>query len=130
VAERADRAEQAEQAEQAERTALRRYAMDLLARREHSRLELEEKLRRHCGKVARSRARGEGSRYADVDLLIEGPGTPRQMLGQIGEQLTDSNFPYKVDLVLEADLADSYRESVMADRVLLDATRQPGSKMP
>ena len=39
-------------ADRAERTALRRYAMDLLARREHGRLELEEKLRRHCGRVA------------------------------------------------------------------------------
>lgn len=46
-------------ADPAERTALRRYAMDLLARREHSRLELEEKLRRHCGKVARSRDRDD-----------------------------------------------------------------------
>lgn len=35
----------------ADALALRRYAMDLLARREHSRLELEEKLRRHCGRA-------------------------------------------------------------------------------
>lgn len=52
----------------AERTALRRYAMDLLARREHSRLELEEKLRRHCGKVARSRGR-------DAAASVDDPST-------------------------------------------------------
>lgn len=71
-------------ADPTERTALRRYAMDLLARREHSRLELEEKLRRHCGKVARSRAReesqsagdnvddngGDSARFSNVDALI------------------------------------------------------------
>mgnify|MGYP000459166604 CR=1 FL=1 len=67
-----------------------------------------------------SRARGEGSRYADVDLLIEGPGQPRALLSDINEQLIDSNFPYKVDLVLASDLAKSYWDGVMADRILLN----------
>src|SRR6056297_966928 len=56
------------------RTALRRYAMDLLARREHSRLELEEKLRRHCGKVARSRARAAAVQVDDAGS--DDPGMP------------------------------------------------------
>ncbi len=64
-----------------------------------------------------SRARGDGARYADVDLLIEGPGKSRSLISDINETLINSNFPYKVDLVLESDLADSYRASVMADRV-------------
>jgi len=41
--------------------------MDLLARREHSRLELEEKLRRHCGKVAGSRSREQDRGFENVD---------------------------------------------------------------
>lgn len=66
-----------------------------------------------------SRARGEGARYADVDLLVEGPDKPRALIGEINERLIQSNFPYKVDLVLEQDLAESYRDSVMAERVPL-----------
>jgi len=70
-----------------------------------------------------SRARGEGAAYADVDLLIEGPGKPRKLLGEINERLIESNFPYKVDLVLEADLAESYREGVMREKIPLPAQR-------
>jgi predicted nucleotidyltransferase len=66
-----------------------------------------------------SRARGEGARYADVDLLVEGPDKPRALIGEINERLVESNFPYKVDLVLEQDLAEGYRENVMAERVPL-----------
>ena len=67
-----------------------------------------------------SRARGGGARYADVDLLITGPGKPRALIGAISEQLIESRFPYKVDLVLEADLAESYRERIQAERVPLE----------
>lgn len=73
-----------------------------------------------------SRARGEGAPYADVDLLVEGPGKPRQLMGEINERLTESNFPYKVDLVLAADLAESYREGVMQEKIPL---RSPGQKL-
>lgn len=66
-----------------------------------------------------SRARGEGAPYSDVDLLVEGPGRPRALLSVINERLVESNFPYKVDLVLEADLADSFRSNVLAERVPL-----------
>jgi predicted nucleotidyltransferase len=67
-----------------------------------------------------SRARGEGARYADVDLLVTGTGKPRGLIGELSERLVESRFPYKVDLVLESDLAESYREGIMAERVLLD----------
>lgn len=70
-----------------------------------------------------SRARGEGAQYADVDLLIEGPGRPRALISEINERLVESSFPYKVDLVLESDLAESYREGVLAERVLLGEAR-------
>lgn len=73
-----------------------------------------------------SRARGEGARYADVDLLVEGPDKPRALISEINERLVESNFPYKVDLVLEADLAESYRASVLAERVPL--MEQPQKK--
>ncbi|KGE03042.1 hypothetical protein HRUBRA_02372 [Pseudohaliea rubra DSM 19751] len=52
-------------------------------------------------------------------MLIEGSGKPRQLVGEINEKLTESNFPYKVDLVLEADLAESYRDGVMREKIPL-----------
>ncbi|MCC5874501.1 MAG: regulatory protein RecX [Gammaproteobacteria bacterium] len=66
-------------ADPSEQSALRRYAMDLLARREHSRQELAEKLRRHCGRVAEKVARRASGKAEDkaepsrsaVDALIE-----------------------------------------------------------
>jgi len=69
-----------------------------------------------------SRARGEQQRFSDVDLLVDGPGHSRAVIGEIEEKLVDSHFPYKVDIVAEADLASSYRESVRRERVPLAAT--------
>jgi len=82
-----------------------------------------------------SRARGDASRYADIDLLIGAANEEqplderavRQLLGVIDERLVESNFPYKVDLVLENDLAHAYRESVEGERIelLVPATSIP-----
>ncbi len=62
-----------------------------------------------------SRARGTHSPYADVDLLIEGE-LNRSLLSELREKLEESNFPFKVDLVPDAELADSYRANVYKDR--------------
>lgn len=51
--------------------------------------------------------------YADVDLLYcKNEDLPLGFISQIKESIEDSNFPYQVDLVDEAALAQSYRESV------------------
>ncbi len=66
-----------------------------------------------------SRARLSHNKFSDLDLLIA-PKTVaiERLAGTIREQLETENFPYKVDLVFEQDLADSYRQSVARDKVL------------
>lgn len=67
-----------------------------------------------------SRARGDHQQFSDLDILIE-PGEEdiKSSLLLIKEKLEESNFPYKVDIVLFSDLATSYRENVLMDRKLI-----------
>jgi predicted nucleotidyltransferase len=75
-----------------------------------------------------SRARGDASGFSDVDLLVSpatsgsaaGARTARALIGAIREQLEESRFPYKVDLVYEPDLAEAYREAVTRERIALN----------
>lgn len=68
-----------------------------------------------------SRARGTHALYSDLDLMIEGPKDSKSQIlkSQIEEILTNSNFPYKIDLVFFEDYALSYREGYLADRKLI-----------
>ena len=64
-----------------------------------------------------SRARGAHQKYSDVDLLIEGDKRDLcALLGQLKEELEESNFPFAVDLVFADDLAASYADSVLRER--------------
>jgi predicted nucleotidyltransferase len=65
-----------------------------------------------------SRARGDQAKFSDVDILIEGPAT-RSQLSSIAEQLEESTLAVQVDLVLFQDLAESYRDGLLRDRVVL-----------
>lgn len=65
-----------------------------------------------------SRARGDHKPFSDLDLMIEGPVSDQvqQLKGAIEESLSKENFPYKVDLVLFEEYADSYKASYRQDR--------------
>lgn len=63
-----------------------------------------------------SRARGTHQRFSDIDILVESSQDLSKVLGQISEALEQSNFPYKIDLVEERNLAPSYVPYVKADR--------------
>jgi predicted nucleotidyltransferase len=63
-----------------------------------------------------SRARGDFKKYSDIDLLIVGD-VSQQMLSEVKEALEESSLPYKVDLVLEKDLAPSYQENIRRDMI-------------
>lgn len=63
-----------------------------------------------------SRARGDHHRFSDLDLMIEGNGNYSRLLSQLQEQLSESNFPYKVDLVEFRDFAESYKPGYHRDR--------------
>ena len=67
-----------------------------------------------------SRAKDCHHPFSDVDLLIqcEVPISPSELF-EIKEAIQESNFPYTVDLVEESELADSYKDSVFAQRVKL-----------
>lgn len=68
-----------------------------------------------------SRARGNQRRFSDVDLLVTGAGDPGRIIGAVQERLVESSFPYMVDLVFEEDLAESYRDRVMRERVPVES---------
>lgn len=64
-----------------------------------------------------SRARGTQQKFSDVDILVQSSMDLSRVISAIAEELESSNFPLKVDIVQEKDLAESFRASVFADRV-------------
>ncbi len=65
-----------------------------------------------------SRARGDHKEFSDLDLMIESSQKNDALIGLIIEELENSNFPYKVDLVHFSDFADSYKKSYLNDHVI------------
>lgn len=66
-----------------------------------------------------SRARGNHRRFSDVDILVDSPADLSSAIGPIVEEIEESNFPYKIDLVEDHSIADSYRSSIYRDRITL-----------
>lgn len=66
-----------------------------------------------------SRARGDFKEFSDLDVLIKCAQPNDLLLSDVREQLEESNIPIKVDLVLDSELANSYRENVYKDSVRL-----------
>jgi predicted nucleotidyltransferase len=66
-----------------------------------------------------SRARGDHKEFSDLDLMVGSKEDISSSLGKIQETLEDGNFPFKVDVVLSKDFAESYRESFERDKVQL-----------
>lgn len=65
-----------------------------------------------------SRATGKNHPFSDIDILLEKGGDKADFqMSKLKEFFEESNFPYKIDLVRSEDLAESYRPSVMKDRV-------------
>lgn len=65
-----------------------------------------------------SRARGDYKKFSDLDLMIEGQPKEDLRLGDIKEKLQNSNFPYKVDLVLFSEFAETYKAGYQNDKIL------------
>lgn len=69
-----------------------------------------------------SRAEGKHHPHSDVDLLFrkeDNKPFPAGFLSELKENIDESRFPFIVDLVDEQELAESYRESVFSNRILL-----------
>ncbi len=66
-----------------------------------------------------SRARGDHRRFSDVDILVDSLADLSSTISSIIEEMEESNFPYKIDLVDDRSVADSYRSSIYRDRITL-----------
>ena len=64
-----------------------------------------------------SRARGSHHRYSDIDILTQSDSDLSRLISQLIDNIEASNFPYKVDIVEERHLADSYKASVRRDKI-------------
>jgi predicted nucleotidyltransferase len=66
-----------------------------------------------------SRSRGDYTQFSDLDLLIEGI-EDSTLISRISERLEESTLPFRVDLVRESDLAETYREGVYKERIAVE----------
>lgn len=69
-----------------------------------------------------SRARATNHPHSDVDLLYALANKvelPIGFLSKIKEDIENSRFPFIVDFVNENELAESYRESILSNRIEL-----------
>ena len=68
-----------------------------------------------------SRATGKYKKFSDIDILYNDSSRtiPNSEIYRIISEVEDSAFPYKIDLVPEKDLAQSYRENVERDKIEL-----------
>ncbi|MDX9731324.1 MAG: nucleotidyltransferase domain-containing protein [Bdellovibrionales bacterium] len=66
-----------------------------------------------------SRARGDHKKFSDLDIMLESNEDLASLIGTLEETLSQSNFPYKVDIVQERDFAESYKSGYLKDRVLI-----------
>ncbi len=63
-----------------------------------------------------SRARGDHQKFSDLDLMVESNTDLSKVICELQEKLTNSNFPYKIDLVQINEFADSYKDGYLVDR--------------
>ena len=67
-----------------------------------------------------SRATGRARRYSDLDLAIDaGRRLTLDETARLSEAFSDSDLPYRVDLVDWHDINDRWRQAIAAERVAL-----------
>jgi predicted nucleotidyltransferase len=67
-----------------------------------------------------SRATGRARRYSDLDLAIDaGRRLALDEIAILSEAFSDSDLPYKVDLVDWREIDDRWRQIIVAERVAL-----------
>lgn len=65
-----------------------------------------------------SRARGDHKEFSDLDLMVYSNKDLNSEIGLIIENLSKSNFPFKVDIIQYKDFAENYKQSFEADKKL------------
>jgi uncharacterized protein len=69
-----------------------------------------------------SRARGDHKPFSDIDIMFKpqtGKELPSGFLSRLREDLEESRLPFKVDLVDLNEMAESYKDGALGDRLLL-----------
>ncbi len=66
-----------------------------------------------------SRARGDFTPYSDVDIMVESQKDMMREISIIREKMSNSNFPFKIDIVAYSDFAEAYKSSFEKDKILL-----------
>ena len=70
-----------------------------------------------------SRARGPTKPYADLDLAIIASGPlPAAVAANLAEDFSDSDLPWRVDVVDWATTSDAFRAIIERDHVVLRAS--------
>jgi type I restriction enzyme S subunit len=73
-----------------------------------------------------SRATGGARRYSDLDLALDaGRRLTLDEIARLTEAFSDSDLPYKVDLVDWRDIDDRWQQIIAAERVVLTEAAQP-----
>jgi len=73
-----------------------------------------------------SRTKGTARRYSDLDLAII-INTPLswQIRGAMAEDFSESDLPFRVDVLDWATTQDNFRRIVEQDRIIVQAGKQP-----
>jgi predicted nucleotidyltransferase len=89
-------------------------------------------LRAHLPQGARayvfgSRVHGAAQRYSDLDLALEWDRPlGLDIMGEIAEALSESDLPYKVDIVDLLAVDPAFRARIAADCIAFDTTEAGG----
>ena len=67
-----------------------------------------------------SRSTGTAKQYSDLDLLIDSDKElPLSLLSELREIFTESNLPFKVDIVDKHRITEEFLEKIKKDWILL-----------
>jgi len=73
-----------------------------------------------------SRATGRARHYSDLDLAIDaGRRLTLDEIARLTEAFSDSDLPYKVDLIDWHEIDDCWRQMIVAERVILTEPARP-----
>lgn len=70
-----------------------------------------------------SRARGNHKKHSDVDVLFEVPKDLNIQTGfffELKENIENSKFPYKIDLVSRAELSKEYSNQIESEKIPIE----------
>jgi len=75
-----------------------------------------------------SRVKGTAKPYSDLDLVIMSASPlPLDITASLKEAFSESNLPWRVDIVDWASISDSFKQVIERDKVLLKNREAPGS---